>query len=73
MNLKTWKREKDLEKFTFQQPKSQCFQAKAINNNVMSGSLLLRKKMKKIENLQLKVHKSLIFGKLLKHGKERRT
>jgi hypothetical protein len=64
MNLKTWKREKGLEKLAFQQPKSQCFQAKAINNNVMSRSLLLRKKMKKTKNLQLRVHKSLIFGKL---------
>jgi hypothetical protein len=51
MNLKIWKREKDLEKLTFQQPKSQCFQTKTINNDVESRYLLLRKKLKKTENL----------------------
>ncbi len=44
MNLKTWKREKDLEKLTFQQLKSHCFLTKAINNDVVSSPCFREKK-----------------------------
>jgi len=47
MNLKTWKREKDLEKLTFQQLKSHCFLTKAINNDVVSSPCFREKKWKK--------------------------
>jgi hypothetical protein len=61
-NLKTWKREKDLEKLTFQQSKSWCFQATVIE---VFKYLLLREKMKK-KTLPTQSQETL------KHWKERK-